>query len=162
MIPLPVEAITREAFAPFGEVIEAGGAGFEVNQGTARRFHDLARIDVGGDGRPCVSVFAARARTFPLTIDFLECHPRGSQAFVPMEPTPYLVVVAPPDHVPDPRALQAFVARRQGVNYAAGVWHYPLIALHDDARFLVIDRVGPGDNCREHPIDPPRVIEAPR
>ncbi|MDX1604768.1 MAG: ureidoglycolate lyase [Candidatus Competibacterales bacterium] len=156
---LPVEPLSREAFQPFGQVIDATGESFEINDGYARRFHDQVRIEVGEHGRPCVSVFVARARALPLTIDLLEHHPRGSQAFVPMEPAPYLVVVAPPGPV-DPRAIRAFVAIRQGVNYAPGTWHFPLISLKDDARFLVIDRAGPGDNCVETPIDPPRVIEA--
>ena len=44
---LPVEPLTRAAFAPFGDVIEADGAQcFEINNGSTTRFHDLARVDV--------------------------------------------------------------------------------------------------------------------
>ncbi len=41
---------------------------------------------------------------------------------------------------------------RQGVNYRRGVWHHSLIALNAPARFIVIDRGGPGDNCDVLPI----------
>ena len=62
---LRVERLTREAFAPFGDVIALEGARhFPINGGTTERFHDLATIDVCADGgRPLVSVFRAqRAR----------------------------------------------------------------------------------------------------
>jgi len=37
----------------------------------------------------------------------------------------------------------------QGVNYARGTWHHPLLALDAGGDFLVIDRGGPGaaDDC---------------
>jgi ureidoglycolate lyase len=50
--------------------------------------------------------------------------------------------------------MQAFVARGfQGVSYARGVWHHPLIALHKASDFLVVDRSGPGNNCDEVALD---------
>lgn len=51
-IALTIEPLTREAFAPFGDVIELEGAKqFPINQGTTIRFHDLANVDVGEGGR---------------------------------------------------------------------------------------------------------------
>ncbi|WP_372435849.1 ureidoglycolate lyase, partial [Pandoraea sputorum] len=39
---LKIERLTREAFAPFGDVIELEGAKhFAINGGTTERFHDL-------------------------------------------------------------------------------------------------------------------------
>jgi ureidoglycolate lyase len=76
----------------------------------------------------------------------LERHPRGSQAFVPLSGTPYLVVVAE-DPSQRPRA---FLARGdQGVNFRKGVWHHPLLALERVSDFLVVDREGEDDNCDE-------------
>ena len=40
----------------------------------------------------------------------------------------------------------------QGVNYHAGVWHHPLIALHARCDFVVFDRGGPEPNCDEAPL----------
>lgn len=148
-LPLRVEALTREAFAPFGDVIEAASAAqtYAINGGTTTRFHDLARIDADRDGgRPVLSLFHAQPRELPFAITLLERHPLGSQAFVPLSQRPYLVVVAE-----DPAgAPRAFLARDgQGVNYRAGTWHHPLLALDEVSDFLVIDRAGPGNNCDE-------------
>src|SRR5258706_2333299 len=95
---LDLEPLTRAAFAPFGDVIEAGAAAavFPINQGSATRFHDLARIDTAtGGGRTVVSLCRAQPRTLPFAVAMLERHPLGSQAFVPLSPAQrYLVVVA--------------------------------------------------------------------
>ena len=153
---LPVETLTRAAFAPFGDVIEADGAQhFEINNGSTTRFHDLARIDVAAQrGHALVNIFRARPLPMPLTIAMVEKHPLGSQAFVPLEAAPFLVVVAPPGDTVEPDDLRAFLAEAgQGVNYAPGVWHHPVIALGRETDFLVIDRGGPGDNLAEFFFD---------
>jgi ureidoglycolate lyase len=43
---------------------------------------------------------------------------------------------------------------QQGVNYAKGTWHHPLLALQD-GDFLVVDRAGPAGeiNCVEVVLD---------
>ncbi len=47
--PLP---LTAEAFAPFGDVLEAAGEPDKlINQGLCSRFHDRARLDFGPGGR---------------------------------------------------------------------------------------------------------------
>lgn len=147
--PLAVAALTRDAFARFGDVIEAAGAEtiYLINEGTAQRFHDLARIDTDAEGgRTIVSVFRAQPRVLPFAIRMLERHPLGSQGFMPLGPHPYLVVVSEgPDSVPC-----AFLAHPgQGINLHRGVWHHPLLALDATSDFLVIDRGGAGANCDE-------------
>lgn len=147
---LKIQTLTREKFAPFGQVIEASeGNNFPINDGTAIRFHDLAWIDVSEDhGRPCVSIFRAQPRKLPLQLTLLERHPLSSQAFVPMGQARFLIIVAAAGDQPEnPRA---FVSNgRQGINYHRGTWHHPLIALDAETDFLVMDRSGPGDNCDE-------------
>lgn len=145
--------LTRAAFAPFGDVIELEGAEhFAINGGTTTRFHDLARIDTSTDGgRPLLSLFRAQPTSRPFRVRLMERHPLGSQAFVPLAPRPFLVLVAPPGAPPDPSSLVLFVTQGfQGVNYARGVWHHPLLALDVQSDFLIIDRGGPGQNCDEH------------
>jgi len=146
---LAVERLTRSAFARFGDVIEPTGAQrvFQINEGTATRYHDLARIDCGNaGGRAVLSIFRAQPRALPFDVAMLERHPLGSQAFVPRGEFPYLVVVG----TSATEMPRAFLARDgQGVNFHAGTWHHPLLALGRESEFLVIDRAGPGENCDE-------------
>lgn len=163
---LPIEPLTAEAFRPFGDVIEASDSArhFSINDGFAERYHDLAQINVGSlGGRAILSIFKALPRSLPMQLVLLERHPLGSQAFMPLSALPYLVVVAGAGPVPQLSAIRCFrAAPGQGVNYARGTWHHPLIALHQASDFLVVDRGGaPGDaNCDEHPLgDTPIWIE---
>lgn len=165
MRTLTLERLTADAFAPFGDVVEADALRvrhFPINQGTTERFHDLMAIDVDQLGRPIVSIFRAQPRSLPLTIAMMERHPLGSQAFIPLSGRPYLVVVAPPGDGLSESAIRAFYGLgHQGVNYARGVWHHPLLALTATSDFLVIDRAGEGDNCDELRLDNPLCILAP-
>jgi ureidoglycolate lyase len=150
------EPLTAEAFAPFGEVIEASerAARIPINHGYTTRFNDLARIDVGdGGGHAIVSLFRARPLDPPL-LKIFERHPLGSQSFTPLQGRPFLVAVAPAGDF-DPAAIRIFRAGpRQGVNYAKGVWHHFLLPLVSESDFLVIDRAGPGDNLDEVELAP--------
>jgi ureidoglycolate lyase len=163
-LALDVQPLTREAFAPFGEVIEASDDArhFTINAGNTERYHDLANIDPGPDGRVIVSLFRGQPRPLPFTVSMMERHPLASQAFIPMSGKPYLVVVAPAGNPPAAEDLKVFLARGdQGVNYATGVWHHPLLALEMVSDFIVVDRSGPGHNCDEIQLDTPGVIPAP-
>jgi ureidoglycolate lyase len=160
MITLQVEALSHEAFAPFGDVIEASDAvkHFTINAGNTERFHDLARLEASG-GKLVMSIFRGLPRALPFTVSMMERHPLGSQAFVPMSGLPYLVVVAPPGEPPAAGDIRCFLAKaEQGVNYAPGTWHHPLLALHAVSDFLVVDRSGEGNNCDEVVLDPVAVI----
>jgi ureidoglycolate lyase len=161
-LTLKVEPLSGTAFAPFGEVLESEGArNYRINEGTTTRFHDLARIDTtDAGGRTIASIFRGQPYRLPMTIRLLERHPLSSQAFMPLERRRWLAVVAPPADVPDPKSIRAFVCGgTQGVNYARGVWHHPLIALDDISDFLVIDRDGPGENCDIAQFADPPVID---
>lgn len=154
MKTLAIEPLTRAAFAPFGDVVELDGARqIPINLGTTMRYHDLARVDVADEGgRPLVNLFRGQPRALPFEVTMLERHPLGSQAFVPLTDKPYLVVVAPAGPL-EPEAVRAFVTRGwQGVNYAKGVWHHPLIALDVVSDFIVVDRGGEGPNCDEQTL----------
>ena len=155
MNKLVIEPLTRAAFAPFGDVIELAGAKqIPINLGTTIRYHDLARVDVADEGgRTLVNLFRGQPRTLPFEVKMLERHPLGSQAFVPLNDKSYLVVVAPAGEL-DSGAIRAFVTSGwQGVNYAKGVWHHPLIALGEVSDFVVVDRGGDGLNLNEQDLD---------
>ena len=154
---LTPEILTPDAFAPFGQLLHAGGGErFMINDGWAQRHHRLAEPDVDtGGGRCIISLFQATRRPFPLEIAMLERHPLGSQAFLPADPQPWLVVVAEGD-APRVQDCRAFLASgEQGVQYAKGVWHHPLLILAKTQNFWVVDRAGDGDNLEEvHFPDP--------
>ena len=152
VLSLDIPPLTKAAFAPFGDVIETDGAEIiNINQGTTQRFHDLAKVQTPEGGHTLINIFRGQPRPQPIEIKMMEHHPIGSQAFVPMQPAPYLVVVAERGAPPMPEGLVAFQAEaHQGVNYHAGVWHHPLLVLQKDHDFLVVDRGGPGDNLVEH------------
>ena len=156
---LTPRALTAEAFAAFGDVIEASDRAthYPINAGYAERFDKLARIDTGGEGgHPVLSIFRARPRALPMRLSLMERHLLSSQAFMPLAPLRFLVVVAAAGPAPDADALHCFLARPgQGVNLARGTWHHPLLALDEGGDFLVIDRDGPGaaGDCEEQPIE---------
>lgn len=155
--------LSKAAFTDFGDVIETRGAEQRIiNAGTTTRFHDLAGIDVAGDGgRPLISIFRGQPFAYPVEITMMERHPLGSQTFFPLETHPYLVVVAP-DEDGRPGTPQAFLAAGgQGVNYSKNIWHHPLLALDAVSDFLVVDRGGAGENLEEfsYPGAPFHIVE---
>lgn len=152
-------ALTAEAFAPFGDVIELRDAPDKIiNQGLCGRHHDLAQMDFS-DGRAGISLFDAEARHLPCNVALVERHPAGSQAFIPITGTPFLVVVAE-DNAGKPVNAQAFITHpRQSVNLHRGIWHGVLCPLGERGIYAVVDRIGPGDNLEEHWFDTPLIVE---
>ena len=152
--------LTAEAFAPYGEVLETAGEPDRIiNQGLCGRWHDLARMEFG-DGRAGISLFRAEARALPLVLDLVERHPEGSQAFLPMTPDPFLVIVAPDEGGAPGRPAAFLTAPGQGVNLARGTWHGVLTPLAPPGLFAVIDRIGDGANLEEHVFVAPWTVRA--
>jgi len=159
MLTIKPQPLTREAFAPFGDVIQIEGSNqFEINSGYTTRVHDLIDIQLGGESaRAQFSFFLGRPR--PLEIKMLEKHPLGSQAFYPIEDKRWLVVVA---SAPEPESVCAFWASgRQGVNYHQNVWHHPLLVI-ESQQFVIIDRGGDGHNCDEVELVTSVLIQQPK
>jgi ureidoglycolate lyase len=154
-----IEPLTKEAFAPFGDILDAGGDPDKlINAGMCGRFHDRAVLAFAEGGRAGISIFNAEPRSLPHTLDLLERHPLGSQAFLPMTEHPFLVVVAP-DEGGQPGQPRAFMtAPHQGVNFYAGTWHGVLTPLHAPGLFAVVDRIGEGENLDEWHLDAPYII----
>lgn len=155
-ITLTVEPLTKEAFTPFGDVIDKAASDyFLINNGSTRRYHQLANVDVSENGGvPIISIFQATPLAYPLQIQMMERHPLGSQAFIPLLGHPYLLVVAEKGDGLKPQGLRAFLSNgKQGVNYHKGVWHHPVLALQPDDQFLIVDRAGEEHNCDEVHFD---------
>ncbi|MDI7860779.1 ureidoglycolate lyase [Rhizobiaceae bacterium n13] len=160
---LDIRPLSKSAFAPFGDVIEADPATMRlINGGTTERFHALAAVEAAGEGaRAILSIFRGQPRRFPYAVTMMERHPLGSQSFSPLSGRPYLVVVSE-DVDGKPGIPHLFLARPdQGVNYRRNVWHHPLMTLGEASDFLVADRDGPGSNLEEYFFETPYMIAEP-
>lgn len=156
---LTVHPLTPGAFADYGDVIEVHGEPTKlINEGMCGRYHDLAKLDFD-DGRAGISMFDAEARHLPHAVTMVERHPQGSQAFMPISPVQFLVVVAD-DDAGTPVNLKAFVtAAGQSINLHRGVWHGVLCPIGAPGQFAVVDRIGDGANLEEHWFDEPYMVE---
>ena len=129
------EPLRAEAFAPFGDVLEAPP--------------ELGRRSFFGDGlanqragaAPSLAVAHVPALTaLPLVATRMERHQFSSQSFLPLDVARWLVIVAPKAAAggPDGARARAFLAGPgQGVTYHADTWHHPLTVLDRPARFAV-------------------------
>ena len=152
--------ITKDNFSSFGDIISTKDVKpIDINEGYAKRFDDLADIDISNDkGKATVSIFSALKRNFPMKIDMMEKHPLGSQAFIPMKETTFLVLVAPQGDKPDINMIKSFIVPPGiGINYKPGIWHFPLISTVD-MNFLVVDRKGPGNNLIIQNLEKEKII----
>ena len=156
MKTIVAQPLTAGAFAPFGDVLEISGDPDKIiNQGLCGRYHDRARMDFGPQGRAGLSLFRAEPRQLPLTLDMVERHPDGSQAFIPMSAHPFVVIVAPDESGRPGRPLAFLTAPGQAINFHRGTWHGVLTPLHAPGLFAVVDRIGNTENLEEHWFDTP-------
>ena len=152
--------ITKENFSRFGDLITTENINpIEINNGYAKRFDEIAKLDTSNkNGETTISIFSALKRSFPMKIDMMEKHPLGSQAFIPMKETTFLTFVAPEGETPNLDKIQSFVIPKgKGINYKAGIWHFPLIST-EDMNFLVVDRKGSGDNLVIENLEKEKIV----
>jgi len=161
MHTIQAKQLSKQAFNQFGQVIDKDcDDKFPINNGNCLRHHDLANIELGGDNsKAIISIFEGQPYALPHTLDLVERHPFGSQAFIPMHDRPFLVIVCE-DQNGTPVNPQAFITKpNQGINLKMNVWHGVLTPLHKAGDFLVVDRAGDGNNLQEHTFDTPFTIE---
>jgi ureidoglycolate lyase len=161
---LEIQPLTKEAFAPFGDVIEADPATMRlINGGTTERYHGLATPQVVGEPfRLIFNIFRSQPRQFPYTLAMMERHPYASQSFTPLSGRPFLAAVSDEEDGRPGRPQVFLVGAHQGVNYFPNVWHHPLMALDGISDFLVVDRDDPAANYEEFFFDTPYLIAEPR
>ena len=160
MTTLKLHPLTAEAFAPFGDVLDATGDFRPINEGLCKRHHDRARLDMAPEVDPSnragISIFNATPRALPYRFDLVERHPEGSQAFIPMTQNPFLVIVTA-DTSSTPLAFVTNGA--QGINLHRGIWHGVLAPLAAPGLFAVVDRIGASANLEEFRYPKPWLIE---
>ncbi len=91
MRTLKIEPLTKEAFAPFGDVIETEGSDFfMINNGSTRRYHKLATVETAQpDDQAIISIFSAESLEMPLRIRMLERHPQAARRSFRCSATPF-------------------------------------------------------------------------
>lgn len=144
------KTINKENFSKYGDLITTKDIEpLIINDGYAKRFDNIAKLDTSSEnGETTISIFSALKRTFPMKVNMMECHPLGSQAFIPMKETTFLCFVAPSGEKPDVEKIESFIIPPGlGINYKPGTWHFPLIST-EDMNFLVVDRKGAGENLK--------------
>ena len=113
-----------------------------INRSLCGHFHDRTRLDFGDQGRAGISFFKGETCSFPITIELVERHPDGSQAFYPMSENLLLVVIAS-DNDSAPGTPKAFLTEPgQVINFHRGIWYGSLSPLFKPGLFAVIDRIG--------------------
>lgn len=165
LVALP---LTPEAFAPYGDVIQAwdkptsaprGVPVASTNHGTATKFSNLAKVEEtyapeqlkrGGVALACMRAgpqYDVR-KGAEIPVLKLERHAATSQAFIPMGRTEhaaggtFLVVAAlnGPDDKPDLSTIKAFLPTSgQGVSYHQGVWHHPMLTVNEFVDYACLD-----------------------
>ena len=126
-ICLEVQPMTREAFAPFGEMIGTRGP---------------IEIDLDGGQAGFVSQMVEER---PMVFDFLGRHRRTEQVFSPLGGAKSIIAVAMPTEgdAPDPNKMAAFfVDGSSAFKLHRGTWHTSAFPVKDQASFLVVDREG--------------------
>ncbi len=131
VVRIKVQPMTREAFAPFGVLIDSRGS---------------VDIDLG-EGRP--SMTGATSEWRPLKFDFMARHVQTMQVFSPLASSQAVVAVAPPSGSSAPeieKVAAFFVDGKLPYAYHRGTWHTPPFPLREWASFLVVDRSGTLDD----------------
>ena len=152
--------INRSNFGEYGDLISTDDINsMDINAGYAKRFDNLANLNTSKDGgKTIVSIFSALKRTFPMTVDMMEKHPLGSQAFIPMKETTFLCFVSSPGEKPEINKIKSFVIPPgMGINYKAGIWHFPLIST-ENMNFFILERKGTGNNLVIHKFKKHKII----
>ena len=153
MKELKLYQLNKDQFEPFGDIIDTKQQlPFEINDGNCFRYNNLAKLSFN-KGQAGISLFKSKKITLPYSFNFMEKHPLGSQAFIPVFGCRFIVIVAKEvNGLPsDPTAF--ITTHGQGVNYHNGIWHGVLAPIDDDAIFTVIDWIGKESNLETHTFD---------
>lgn len=141
--------LTKEDFAPFGEV-------FDTSQFNGSAFVQETFIATDDAKRPVMQMVRVENVAQELTIRQLETHPFSSQTFLALDQCASLVIVCEPDASgrPDVATLRAFVAApHQVVTYRRNVLHHKLTPLKAPATFaMTMCQTGVGADTIMHDL----------
>ncbi len=151
-----IKPISAEAFAPYGDLLEA------PRTGTRQDF--AAAVENRRSGaRANIALVHCEPFAFGTPIAALERHPYSTQLFAPLDLDAYLVVVAAGRNRPDLAAVSAFrVERHQAISYRAGLWHAGMTTLgRPGTLVMMIHEDGTADDCEFLDLPGGLLIEEP-
>jgi ureidoglycolate lyase len=147
MVSLPVEALTHQAFAPYGRVVDRPARAADA-EGRGWRWWAEAAL-LSGDGRPWGLGYLDLQPSAP-EFDWAERHMRTPEAILATGED-LLVYVGPAEHPEDPGRLPPLEGFRvfhvpagAGVVMDRGVWHGAPLAARGPTPALVLILEGTG------------------
>lgn len=138
---IQAETLTREAFAPFGDILSKDG----LERLPIDIYGDRANVYVPSafESDQPTEFLLTHCRLREFRVIFMERHVELTQSFIPLRGDPFLIVVAPPgceevDGMPAFDVIRAFiVAGSCGINLKRGTWHEFPFPLVDDLDLIV-------------------------
>ena len=165
MIFLTPKPLDAAGFALFGALVDAASRpGIAVNEGRGRRLDAGAILQHGAEAKtPALALYCMEASAWPVAVRLMERHRHTAQMFLSLSGGQFLIVAARqgPDGLPDLGTAAAFVGEPgQGIVYAPGIWHLPIVSLLDAGTFAMMmwETGGPGD-CDVCPVEPPLRVQ---
>ncbi|NLC77596.1 MAG: hypothetical protein GX750_08250 [Clostridia bacterium] len=143
---IPIDA---KSFEPYGQVIEARGVPQIINQGTGKRYNNLAEVDMT-EGTGVINLGILHTQAMEPSFNLMERHHYTSQTFIPLNGTRSLVAVAPPQlDQPQVDQIEVFILEgNQGVNFNRKTWHHTLIPIDGPGECIIMNRGGDiPDDC---------------
>ena len=123
IVEVKAEPLTAGAFAPYGQLIGAGGRPADY----ARPLLDVWHLDYRADARTRIQIM--RYHRQPMTFRRLERHVRVTEGRIPLAGARAVLAVASatggtPESMPDPDSVRAFrFDGTCGILFAPGTWH---------------------------------------
>jgi ureidoglycolate lyase len=138
-VPLAVDALTAESFAPFGRVVDAPERRPDASGAAWAWWAETALLETADRPYAIGYLELAPGR---LAFDWAESHARSEEMVIPVEGEVLLYAAAP-----EPREFHVFrVARGQAVILDKNVWHGAPLATGGPARVLVLLGQGTGES----------------
>ncbi len=137
---IQAEILTREGFAPFGDVLEKGTWKPEQDFPIYQYWDKIARLEFSGDPTELAYLRVYR-RAF--IVEQMERHLKASQTFIPLTTHTCIFALAPASEAdsPDPDSIRAFILDgTRGVNLHTGTWHWSIFPVTESADYIMVVR----------------------
>ena len=153
--PNRIEPLSKEAFAPFGNVLEVPSGPPDLHDQVFSMWIDQADIGLLGDQGTIVYIVNKRR---PFVLNCMETH-RGLEVFFPVKGESVLAVAPRSDDLPKPEGIRFFYINtsRPYMIYPR-IWHWSTFPLTEEAAFFLLFAKGlPRKDVRIEEILPLRI-----